>query len=114
MGGTAVPHCAVLRPTHRLVHYPLIPPTPPSLSLSLSHTHAWQVDDESCGQCVYAPNDGNLTKPWDCLFVNVLCGGGASCLNKPCGRPAGLNHKGAVDFWRREKLSYATVGALYA
>ncbi len=80
--------------------------------LSLWLLMDFKVDDESCGQCQYAPH-GNLSQPWDCLYVNVECGGGASCLNKPCGRPGGLNHKGAVDLWRRKKLSYDAVGALY-
>ena len=74
----------------------------------------FKVDDESCGQCVYENTfGGNLTVPWDCAYINVECGGGASCLTRPCGRPGGLNHKGAVDAWRRKKLSYDAVGALY-
>ncbi len=79
--------------------------------------HDFKVDDESCGQCVYVQSAaviaGNLTVPWDCAYVNVECGGGKDCLNKPCGRPAGLNHKGAVDFWRRKKESYAQIAAIY-
>lgn len=66
-----------------------------------------------CGQCQYAPHPNNLTVPWDCLFINVECGGGASCLNKPCGRPGGINHKGALDMWRRKKLSYTSLSNLY-
>jgi hypothetical protein len=79
--------------------------------------HDFKVDDESCGQCQYIQTPavvaGNLTVPWDCAYVNVECGGGASCLSKPCGRPAGLNHKGAVDWWRREKESYPLLAAIY-
>jgi ABC-type Fe3+/spermidine/putrescine transport system ATPase subunit len=45
--------------------------------------------------------------------LHVECGGGASCLSKPCGRPAGLNHKGTVDWWRREKESYPLLAAIY-
>ena len=61
--------------------------------------HDFKVDDESCGQCQYLPHADNLTVPWDCGFVNVECGGGASCLNKPCGRPAGLNHSASSPFF---------------
>jgi hypothetical protein len=81
--------------------------------LSLWLLMDFMVDDQSCGQCQYAPHSDNRTTPWDCLYINVECGGGAECLNKPCGRPGGINHKGAVDMWRRKKLSYDAVGALY-
>jgi hypothetical protein len=56
---------------------------------------------------------GNLSVPWDCAFIDVLCGGAASCATKPCGRPNGENHKGALDWWRREKLEYGVIGAIY-
>jgi hypothetical protein len=82
--------------------------------VSLWLLHDFKVDDESCGQCDYLPHPDNLTVPWNCGFVNVECGGGASCLNKPCGRPAGLNHKGAVDFWRRKKESFPLIAQIYA
>ena len=86
-------------------------------AFSLWLLHDFKVDDESCGQCVYVQTPavvaGNLTVPWDCAFVNVECGGGADCLHKPCGRPAGMNHKGAVDFWRRKKESFDLLAAVY-
>ena len=85
-----------------------LPPSPPPPTSFFRRR-----DDESCGQCVYAPNNGDLSVPWDCLYINVECGGGADCLNKPCGRPGGENHKGAVDFWRRKKQSYSAVASLY-
>ena len=75
--------------------------------------HDFKVDDESCGQCHYLPHPNNLTTPWDCGFIDVMCGGGASCANKPCGRPGGMNHKGTVDFWRREKESFPLLSAIY-
>lgn len=81
--------------------------------LSLWLLTDFKVDDESCGQCSYAPHPDTLSVPWNCTYINVECGGGSSCLQKPCGRPGGENHKGAVDFWRRKKISYATVSALY-
>lgn len=86
-------------------------------AFSLWLLHDFKVDDEQCGQCVYVQTPavvaGNLTVPWDCAYVNVECGGGADCLHKPCGRPAGMNHKGAVDFWRRKKESFDLLAAVY-
>lgn len=86
--------------------------------LSLWLLMDFKVDDESCGQCTYVQTPavvaGNLSVPWDCAFVNVLCGGGNACYSKPCGRPGGSNHKGAVDWWRREKLTLSAVADIYA
>ena len=60
------------------------------------------------------PHPDDLSVPWNCGYINVECGGGAACLKKPCGRPGGENHKGTVDFWRRKKLSYPALAAVYA
>ena len=66
----------------------------------------WQFSDirvAQCPECDYLPHPPSLTTPWDCAAVNVSCG-----------RPKGENNKGAVDWWRREKLSFAAVQAIYA
>jgi len=56
-----------------------------------------------CGPCHYYPGTNNAT------YINVSCDGkcGLGC------RPCGENHKGTVDFWRREKLAYSAVKTLY-
>jgi len=58
---------------------------------------------QECGPCSYYPHTNNAT------HINVECDGkcGLGC------RPCGENHKGTVDFWRREKLVYAAVKTLY-
>jgi len=58
-------------------------------------------DTRDCGQCDYLPH-GNLSTPWTCAYIDVKCG-----------RPGGEDHKGAVDFWRRKKESYAVVSNIY-
>lgn len=66
----------------------------------------WQLTDirvAQCAECDYLPHPPSLESPWDCAFVNVTA----------CGRPKGENNKGAVDWWRREKLSFAAISALY-
>jgi beta-glucuronidase len=66
----------------------------------------WQFSDikvAQCNECDYLPHPPNLTVAWDCAFVNVSCG-----------RPKGENNKGAVDWWRREKLSFGAVSQIYA
>lgn len=73
-------------------------------------------DTAGCGQCHYAPGPGpgpaplpypvtggNLSIPWDCAVVDVSCG-----------RPKGQNNKGVVDFWRRRKLDFDAVAAIFA
>jgi hypothetical protein len=70
----------------------------------------WQFSDikandqstEQCGQCQYLPHPNNLTVPWDCASISVSCG-----------RPGGENHKGAVDFWRREKEEFGPLAAIF-
>jgi len=73
----------------------------------------FKVDDETCGICEYLPHPDDLSVPWDCAYINVLCGGGADCAHKPCGRPNGVNHKGTVDAWRRPKESYPLLAAIF-
>jgi hypothetical protein len=71
----------------------------------------WQFGDikandqstQQCGQCDYLPHPNNLTVPWDCGFIDTTCG-----------RPGGYNHKGVVDFWRRQKEEYPVIAAIYA
>lgn len=68
----------------------------------------WQFSDikvAQCSECDYLPHPDTLTQPWDCAVVN------ASAL--ACGRPKGENNKGAVDWWRRKKLSFDVVAQLY-
>jgi len=55
-------------------------------------------DTRSCGRCNYVPG----VEPPTCGYINV-----------DCNRPGGENHKGVVDFWRREKEAYHTVSAKY-
>jgi len=70
----------------------------------------WQFSDikandqstKQCGQCTYATHPPSLSVPWNCTYIN-----------EKCGRPGGENHKGAVDFWRREKLGYSTLQKIY-
>jgi len=57
--------------------------------------------DSSCAQCVYKPHPPSLSVPWDCSYIDVNCG-----------RPGGENHKGLVDFWRREKMSFAVLAEM--
>ena len=75
-------------------------------SSRVSGLSLWQFSDikvAQCPQCDYLPHPANLSSPWDCAHVDVSCG-----------RPKGQNNKGAVDWWRREKLSFATVSQIYA
>ena len=69
----------------------------------------WQFSDikvAQCLQCEYLPHPPSLATPWDCASVNATA--------LACGRPKGENNKGAVDWWRRPKLSFNTVAQLYA
>ena len=71
----------------------------------------WQFSDikadddstRSCGQCKYLPHSQSLSVPWDCGYIDVSCG-----------RPGGENHKGIVDFWRRQKMDFPLVAGIYA
>jgi len=68
----------------------------------------WQFSDikvAQCQQCDYLPHPDTLTQPWDCASVNATA--------LACGRPKGENNKGAVDWWRRKKLSFDAVAQLY-
>ena len=76
-------------------------------SARVSGLTLWQFSDikvAQCDACDYLPHPPGLDQPWDCAAVDP----GA------CGRPKGENNKGAVDWWRRKKLSFATVAELYA
>jgi len=55
-------------------------------------------DTAECGPCEYSPG----VEPPTCSYINVNCS-----------RPGGENHKGVVDFWRREKQAYAAVASRY-
>eukprot|EP00899_Mesostigma_viride_P018527 jgi/Mesvir1/26676/Mv20458-RA.3 len=68
----------------------------------MTDTKASDDETEACGACDYAPHPPDLSKPWDCLYINVTCR-----------RPGGENHKGLVDFWRRKKISYDAVASIY-
>ena len=57
----------------------------------------------SCGQCVYFPHPDDLSVPWNCSYIDVSCG-----------RPNGMNHKGTVDWWRREKEAFPVIEKLFA
>jgi len=59
-------------------------------------------DTTTCGQCQYFPHPPSLSVPWNCSYISVSCG-----------RPGGENHKGGVDFWRREKLVFTTLQNIY-
>ena len=69
----------------------------------------WQFSDikaddganQACKSCVYStPYDAST--PMNCSVIEASCW-----------RPGGENHKGLVDFWRREKLSFGVVATLY-
>lgn len=55
-------------------------------------------DTRNCGRCDYIPG----VEPPTCGYINV-----------DCNRPGGENHKGVVDFWRREKEAYHIASAKY-
>jgi len=59
-------------------------------------------DTRNCGSCTYFPHPPSLSVPWNCSYISVSCG-----------RPGGENHKGAVDFWRREKMDFAALQKIY-
>lgn len=59
-------------------------------------------DTKHCGQCEYKPHPPHLSVPWDCAYINTKCG-----------RPGGENHKGQVDYWRREKETFHTLSQVY-
>jgi len=57
-----------------------------------------------CGPCNYYPSSDNAT------YINIACDGNCGYACRPCGE----NHKGVLDFWRREKLVYPVVKKLYS
>jgi beta-glucuronidase len=57
-------------------------------------------DTENNTHCDYLPN----VYPPICAYINV---------SAAIHRPGGLNHKGAVDFWRRKKPIYDIVASKY-
>jgi len=77
---------------------------------SVSGVTIWQFADikandqatKQCGQCTYLPHPPSLSTPWDCGFIS-----------EKCGRPGGENHKGMVDFWRREKAVFPVLQKIY-
>lgn len=69
--------------------------------VTLWHYFDFKGNDDAtleCGPCEYIPD----SNPPTCSYVDVNCN-----------RPAGLNHKGVVDFWRREKQAYSVVAEKY-
>merc|ERR1712083_322135 len=69
--------------------------------ITLWHWSDFKVNDRDtaqCGRCDYLPD----VEPPTCGYINVSCH-----------RPGGENHKGVVDFWRREKEAYHVVAAKY-
>jgi len=68
--------------------------------IALWHLMDFKVDDrwENGTQCDYLPD----VYPPICSYINTSSF-----------RPGGLNHKGSVDFWRREKPVYRLVAAKY-
>eukprot|EP00929_Paragymnodinium_shiwhaense_P046435 TRINITY_DN23639_c0_g1_i1.p1 TRINITY_DN23639_c0_g1~~TRINITY_DN23639_c0_g1_i1.p1 ORF type:complete len:464 (+),score=91.85 TRINITY_DN23639_c0_g1_i1:234-1625(+) len=69
--------------------------------ITLWHFFDFKGNDDAqatCGPCEYLPG----VSPPTCSYVNVSCD-----------RPGGLNHKGVVDFWRRQKQAYSVVGKMY-
>ena len=69
--------------------------------LTLWHFFDFKGDDaaqKQCGPCDYLEG----VSPPTCGHISPSCW-----------RPGGENHKGVVDFWRREKEGYALVGAKY-
>ena len=75
-------------------------------STRVSALSLWQFADikvANCPACEYLPHPNNLTVPWDCAFIDTSCS-----------RPGGENHKGSIDFWRREKLAMGAVRRIFA
>ena len=64
----------------------------------LTDTKAGTEDTAKCPSCDYLPG----VVPPTCGYIDIYCH-----------RPGGENHKGAVDFWRRKKLTFSTVTELY-
>jgi hypothetical protein len=64
------------------------------------HFFDFKVNDaeENNTHCDYLPG----VYPPTCGYINMSSG-----------RPGGENHKGVIDFWRREKPSYQIVAAKY-
>lgn len=82
-----------------------------ALSLrSVSGISVWQLTDikaddgltKACGSCEYT-TAYDATRPMNCSYIDARCF-----------RPGGENHKGLVDFWRREKAAFGRVRKLFA
>jgi len=72
--------------------------------IALWHFFDFKVDDqwENNTHCDYLPGVVPLT----CGYIGVDT-------TKPSGRPGGANHKGSVDFFRREKPVFCLVASKY-
>lgn len=68
--------------------------------ITLWHFFDFKTNDatENNTHCDYIPD----VYPPTCAYINVSSG-----------RPGGENHKGVIDFWRREKPAYQAVAAKY-
>ena len=68
--------------------------------ITLWHFFDFKTADstENNTHCEYIPN----VYPPTCAYIDVSNG-----------RPGGENHKGVIDFWRREKPAYDVVAAKY-
>lgn len=69
--------------------------------ITLWHFFDFKINDQDtalCGPCELIPG----VEPPTCAYVDV-----------GCKRPAGKNHKGVVDMWRREKITYHAVAVKY-
>jgi len=69
--------------------------------ITLWHFFDFKANDKdtaACGPCSYIPGSA----PPTCAYIDAACQ-----------RPGGENHKGVVDFWRREKQAYFMVAARY-
>jgi len=77
----------------------------------------WQLFDVKADPSDFHPGPGpehqvcqacNYTTPYN-ASTPMNC----SSISTKCFRPGGENHKGALDFWRREKAAFAAAKALY-
>lgn len=88
--------------------------------ISLWHFNDFKVDN--CGARWPCPTGGGQENNTHCVydhpppetFEELAREGPPNCTYiKVDGRPGGENHKGSVDFWRREKPAFAVVAAKY-
>jgi len=89
--------------------------------LTLWHFYDFKVDN--CGAtwpCKHSPGQENNTHcPYDHpppeTFAQLSALGPPNCTSIVInGRPGGENHKGSLDFWRREKPAFVQTAAKYA